>query len=79
MQGPSASGKAHTDVVVHKVDLGERERVINGQEDGWLYDYVHQVQSGVPAEVSARAQTCVAFLHLNCLTGLDIFRNGRSP
>ena len=46
---PDTPGK-RTDVVVHKADLRQHQRVVHGQEDGRLHQVVDQVQRRVAEE-----------------------------
>ena len=44
----------HTDVVVHKSDLRQRQGVVEAHEDGRLHEDVNQVHNLVPEEKGSR-------------------------
>ena len=43
-----------TYVVVHELDLWQREGVVEAHEDGWLHNYVDEVHDLVPKEEGGR-------------------------
>ena len=51
-------GMRRTYVVVHKLDLWQREGVVEAHEDGWLHKYVDEVHDLVPKEESSCPQAC---------------------